>query len=348
MRQPVTELDARFSDSAAVATDWEKTRRVLEDAELFWIATVRADGRPHLTPLVAVWLDDAVYFATGFGEQKAVNLRTNQNVILTTGCSEWERGLDVVVEGEAVRVTEESVLERLAEAWATKWAYDGSVTTARYDGQAEWYESFAAAELFVEARAAAVRLLGHGSGRCLDLGCGTGRAIPLLAAAGWRVTGVDVSRDQLRVAEQHAADAEELVCADAQQLPFADDSFDAVVSILTHTDFDDPLAAFSEARRVLRPGCPFVYLGVHPCFGSPAVERRDGEPALLHPEYRRAGWQTESRNFSETGIRSRVGINHAPLAAFLNALLASGFVPVEFEEPGELDPPLFLAVRATG
>jgi nitroimidazol reductase NimA-like FMN-containing flavoprotein (pyridoxamine 5'-phosphate oxidase superfamily) len=121
MRQPVTELDARFSDPAAVATDWDKTRRVLEDAELFWIATVRADGRPHLTPLVAVWLDDAVYFATGFGEQKAVNLRTNQNVILTTGCSEWERGLDVVVEGEAVRVTEESVLERLAEAWATKW-----------------------------------------------------------------------------------------------------------------------------------------------------------------------------------------------------------------------------------
>jgi nitroimidazol reductase NimA-like FMN-containing flavoprotein (pyridoxamine 5'-phosphate oxidase superfamily) len=121
MRQPVTELDARFSDRAAVATDWDQTRRALEDAELFWIATVRADGRPHVTPLVAVWLDDAVYFATGFGEQKAVNLRTNQNVILMTGCNEWERGLDVVVEGEAVQVIEESVLERLAEAWDTKW-----------------------------------------------------------------------------------------------------------------------------------------------------------------------------------------------------------------------------------
>ena len=43
MRQPVTELDARFSDRAAVATDWDQTRRALEDAELFWIATVRAD-----------------------------------------------------------------------------------------------------------------------------------------------------------------------------------------------------------------------------------------------------------------------------------------------------------------
>jgi general stress protein 26 len=87
MTQPVTELDARFSDPAAVAADWDQTRRTLEDAELFWIATVRADGRPHATPLVAVWLDDAIYFATGFGEQKAVNLRTNQNVILMTGFS---------------------------------------------------------------------------------------------------------------------------------------------------------------------------------------------------------------------------------------------------------------------
>lgn len=121
MQQPMTELDTRFSDEAAVATDWEETRRALEDAELFWISTVRADGRPHVTPLVAVWLDDAIHFATGHDEQKAVNLRTNRNVILTTGSNEWERGLDLVVEGTAVQVTDESVLGRLAEAWASKW-----------------------------------------------------------------------------------------------------------------------------------------------------------------------------------------------------------------------------------
>jgi len=222
-----------------------------------------------------------------------------------------------------------------------------TVRTARYDGQAEWYESFASMDLFAEARQAVVRLLGQGPGRCLDLGCGTGRAIPLLATAGWTVTGADVSKDLLAVAEQHAGQfAEQLVWADAHALPFKDRSFDAVVSILTHTDVDDPRVVFSEARRVLRPGGVFVYLGVHPCFGSPAVERREGEPALLHPEYRRAGWQTESRNFSGTGIRSRVGINHLPLAGFLNALLASGLGLDEFEESGDLDPPIFLAVRA--
>jgi nitroimidazol reductase NimA-like FMN-containing flavoprotein (pyridoxamine 5'-phosphate oxidase superfamily) len=94
---------------------------VLEEAELFWISSVRTDGRPHVTPLVAVWLDGAVHFVTGAEEQKALNIRSNPHVVLTTGCNRWEQGLDVVVEGVAVPVTDDRVLERLAEAWAKKW-----------------------------------------------------------------------------------------------------------------------------------------------------------------------------------------------------------------------------------
>jgi general stress protein 26 len=94
---------------------------VLEDAQIFWITTVRSDGRPHVTPLVAVWLDDALHFCTGADEQKGINLRTNANVVLTTGCNRWEDGTDVVVEGEAARVTDDRTLQRLADAWATKW-----------------------------------------------------------------------------------------------------------------------------------------------------------------------------------------------------------------------------------
>lgn len=132
MQQPVTELDTRFSDQNAVATDWQETRRALENAELFWITTVRVDGRPHVTPLVAVWLEDAMYFATGPSEQKAVNLSSNRYVTLTTGCNQWEGGLDLVVEGEAVQVTDEELLRRLAEAWATKW--DGRWHYEVHDG----------------------------------------------------------------------------------------------------------------------------------------------------------------------------------------------------------------------
>jgi general stress protein 26 len=118
---PTTTLDTRFSDSDATPTSWDDAERVLETAELFWITTVRADGRPHVSPLVAVWLDDAIHFCTGAAEQKAVNLRSNPHVILTTGCNSWDAGLDVVVEGDAVQVTDDAVLQRLADAWRTKW-----------------------------------------------------------------------------------------------------------------------------------------------------------------------------------------------------------------------------------
>src|SRR5215469_11644011 len=59
---PVTTLHQQFSDPAATATEWAETRRVLETAELFWVSTVRADGRPHVTPCVAVWRDGAIHF----------------------------------------------------------------------------------------------------------------------------------------------------------------------------------------------------------------------------------------------------------------------------------------------
>jgi nitroimidazol reductase NimA-like FMN-containing flavoprotein (pyridoxamine 5'-phosphate oxidase superfamily) len=115
------QLDQRFSDAGAQATPWAAARAALEAAQLTWISTVRADGRPHVTPLVAVWLDDSLHFCTGPGEQKAINLAGNPNVVLTTGCNQWDGGLDVMVEGRAERVTDQPTLERLAAAWAAKW-----------------------------------------------------------------------------------------------------------------------------------------------------------------------------------------------------------------------------------
>ena len=132
MGEPATTLDTRFSQPGSAPTPWTETRRVLETAQLFWITTVRADGRPHVTPLVAVWLDDILYFSTGETEQKAVNLRANPHVVLTTGCSTWNEGLDVVVEGDAVLVTDDALLARLAESWAAKW--DGDSWQFRAEG----------------------------------------------------------------------------------------------------------------------------------------------------------------------------------------------------------------------
>jgi len=122
--EPVAEVDSRFSEREAPATSWAEVRRMIADSELFWISTVRADGRPHVTPLPAVWHDDALYFCTGADEQKGVNLAGNANCALTTGNNAWKSGLDVVVEGQARRVTDEVLLRRLADAWDSKYRGD--------------------------------------------------------------------------------------------------------------------------------------------------------------------------------------------------------------------------------
>ena len=54
--------------------DGDTVRKALAAAEFYWLTTVRADGRPHITPLVGAWVDDSFVFCTGSDEQKARNL----------------------------------------------------------------------------------------------------------------------------------------------------------------------------------------------------------------------------------------------------------------------------------
>src|SRR4051794_2407645 len=126
--QPSEEVDGRFSEPGAQATPWSDVQNAIDAAELFWISTVRSDGRPHVTPLPAVWLHEALYFCTGPTEQKAVNLAANPACVLTTGNNRWKQGLDVTVEGTARRISDDARLRILARLWETKyhgdWRYD--------------------------------------------------------------------------------------------------------------------------------------------------------------------------------------------------------------------------------
>ena len=113
---PQERFDARFSHPDAAATPWADTEKVLVEAELYWLTTVRADGRPHVTPLIGAWHEAAAWFTTGHAEQKARNLAHSPLVALTTGGNSWNRGHDVVVEGTAYRVTDRDTLQALADA----------------------------------------------------------------------------------------------------------------------------------------------------------------------------------------------------------------------------------------
>lgn len=126
---PTTELDARYSSATnprpgageVTATEWAEAQSRLEAAEIFWVSTVRADGRLHVTPVIAAWHDGVLYFSTGPDEQKARNLAHDAHCALTTGGNSLTEGLDVVVEGTARQVTDPALLEDVIAAYEAKY-----------------------------------------------------------------------------------------------------------------------------------------------------------------------------------------------------------------------------------
>jgi SAM-dependent methyltransferase len=218
------------------------------------------------------------------------------------------------------------------------------VSGARYDGVAEWYDrEFATGDLAVAPRDATLRLLGDGPGRLLDVGCGTGAHTVALVDHAWDAVGVDISEDQLRLARERGLD---VVRADAAELPFEDATFDAVVSMWTHTDVDDFAALVREVARVLRPGGPFVYVGAHPCFVGPHSRfiSAEGVPEL-HPGYWQTGRYDEGPAISPHGLRAKVGAAHLPLSLFVQSFLVEDLRLEYFEELKTREYPYTVALR---
>jgi nitroimidazol reductase NimA-like FMN-containing flavoprotein (pyridoxamine 5'-phosphate oxidase superfamily) len=134
-REPVTELSS-FSSENARPTAWTRGRRELKEAELYWLSTVRPDGRPHVTPLLGVWLDGALYFCTGPDERKAKNLAQNPGCILTTGRNDLD-GLDLVVEGVAVIVSDEIERHGVADTFESKYGPHFEAPDGTWEGLGE-------------------------------------------------------------------------------------------------------------------------------------------------------------------------------------------------------------------
>src|SRR5438445_3014384 len=99
---------------------WSRPRDILgsdaPQADLtFFVATVRPDGRPHSAGVGATWLDGALYFTSGPSTLKSRNLAANPACSVSVRL----RGIDLVLEGEAHRITDSSTLERVAAVYRT-------------------------------------------------------------------------------------------------------------------------------------------------------------------------------------------------------------------------------------
>ena len=215
---------------------------------------------------------------------------------------------------------------------------------ARYDGLAEWYDDFLKHPIYDDVPEHVGRLVGSGTGLCIDAGCGTGAHLGLLASRGWSVVGLDLSADQLRLARRRSPS---LVRGDAGSMPFPDACASRVVSVLTLTDLDDVEPFFREAKRILSPGGLLIVISVHPCFAGPSVEMESGPHgvAVVHPGYWNTGRVFEGPGIG-SGVRSRAGVRHVPLSELLNKLLASGLRLEAVEELGEGTVPWLLALKA--
>jgi general stress protein 26 len=96
---------------------WSRALEALEStepqAQTPFLATTRPDGRPHVAALGALWDQGKIYFVSGAGTRKSRNLAQNPNCVVSMSL----KGIDLVIEGVAERVTDDETLQRLAKRY---------------------------------------------------------------------------------------------------------------------------------------------------------------------------------------------------------------------------------------
>ena len=180
-----------------------------------------------------------------------------------------------------------------------------------------------------------------GARRVLDVGCGDGQVARLACDLGAAVVGVDPTWNQIRVAAGRGG-GPAYARAGAAALPFAPDSFDAVVACLVFEHIRDVDAAIAEVARVLAPGGVFLFFLNHPLLQTPGSGWIDDQ--ILEPpeQYWRIGaYLVEDETIEEVEKGVFIPFIHRPLGRYLNALAANGLLLEHMAEPPP--PPGFLA-----
>lgn len=180
-----------------------------------------------------------------------------------------------------------------------------------------------------------------GRARVLDVGCGEGQIARLAIVEGATLAiGVDPTHKQLVAANERGGGAH-YARTWAAPLPFADESFDAVVACLVFEHIDDCQAAIDEVARVLAPSGRFCFFLNHPLLQTPGsgwVIDVD-----LEEEYWRIGpYLVEDHSIEEIAPGVHLPFVHRPMSVYVNAILDAGLVLGRMLEPAP--PEGFLAI----
>lgn len=109
-------------DPAAVI-EWAEALERLSAARTYWFATLHPGGRPHVRPVLAVWVRGLLVTTSSPGTRKFRNVVSNDQVTLTTSTD----GIDFVVEGFAAPVAGAEILELVAAAYRSKYGWPVAV-----------------------------------------------------------------------------------------------------------------------------------------------------------------------------------------------------------------------------
>ena len=128
-------VDAQALTDRGVAP-WAAAEERLENPErprTYWLATVRGDGRPHVRPIIGMWMEGAFYFISGERTAKGRNLAREPRCSVVTGTTTLP-SLDLIVDGVASMVTDEATLRSVIEAFRAKMEWPLEVRDGRVHG----------------------------------------------------------------------------------------------------------------------------------------------------------------------------------------------------------------------
>jgi nitroimidazol reductase NimA-like FMN-containing flavoprotein (pyridoxamine 5'-phosphate oxidase superfamily) len=108
---------------------WSEAERRLAGARTYWLATTGPGPRPHVRPVLAVWVDGALHTTSSPAARKARNLAGNDRCSFSVSAD----SVDVVLEGTAAKVTDTGHLQRVADAYRDKYGWPPTVVDGAFD-----------------------------------------------------------------------------------------------------------------------------------------------------------------------------------------------------------------------
>lgn len=128
LHEPTPQKLASNADHPA-STPWPEARRRLEEGQWYWLATEHPSGGPHVRPVLAIWLDQTLYFVANPDSHKARNLARSAMCAVTLAVTDAH----LVVEGSAGIVRDQTVLQRVADNYATKYQWHARIKAGAFD-----------------------------------------------------------------------------------------------------------------------------------------------------------------------------------------------------------------------